>query len=81
MYNSDGKTSRRFIVTLLEYYIDDEEYQRLLVRVRMLKNISDVTKDTGKTEAELREEDPFLIGPNFYLSEPACPSLHGTAAS
>lgn len=72
MYNSDGKTRRRFIVTLLEYYIDDEEYPRLLVRVRMLKNISDVTKDTGKTEAaELREEDPFLIGPNFYLSEPA----------
>ena len=71
MYNGNGKTRRRFIVTLLEYYTNNEEYPRLLVRVRLLKNISDVKSETGKSEEQLREEDPFLIGPKFYLSEPA----------
>ncbi len=71
MYNGNGKTRRRFIVTLLEYYTDKKEYPRLLVRVRLLKNISDVKSETGKSEEQLREEDPFLIGPKFYLSEPA----------
>lgn len=70
MYNSDGKTRRRFIVTLLEHYTDDKEYPRLLVRVRLLKNLSDVAKDS-QAEAAIHEEDPFLIGPKFYLSEPA----------
>ena len=70
MYNGNGKTRRRFIVTLLEYYTDNEEYPRLLVRVRLLKNLSDVAKDS-QAEAAIREEDPFLIGPKFYLSEPA----------
>ena len=41
------------------------------MRVRLLKNISDVKSETGKSEEQLREEDPFLIGPKFYLSEPA----------
>ena len=59
------------MITVLEYYTSDEEKPRLLVRMRLLKNLADVIKETGKTEALLRAEDPFLDGPEFYYSEPA----------
>mgnify|MGYP001259451397 CR=1 FL=1 len=62
---------RRYMITVLEYYTSDEEKPRLLVRMRLLKNLADVIKETSKTEALLRAEDPFLDGPEFYYSEPA----------
>lgn len=65
------KERRRYMVTILEYYTSDEEKPRLLVRMRLLKNLADVIKETGETEADLRAVDPFLDGPEFYYSEPA----------
>jgi|GEM_PF-3985118 len=60
----------RFIITVLEYYDSDVNKNRLIVRVRMLKTLSMVMSETGKSELELRAEDPFLTGPQFYYSEP-----------
>ena len=62
---------RRYMITILEYYTTDEDRPRLLVRMRLLKNLADVISATGKTEAQLRAADPFLDGPEFYYSEPA----------
>ena len=62
---------RRYMLTILEYYTSSEEAPRLLVRMRLLKNLADVISETGKTEAQLRAADPFLDGPEFYYAEPA----------
>lgn len=64
------KQRRRFMITLVEYYTDADDYPHLLVRVKLLKDISDVVTSTN-TEEVLRKNDPYLIGPNFYSSEPA----------
>lgn len=62
---------RRYMVTILEYHTGDRENPRLLVRMRLLKNLSEAMKEYNMTEKELRAEDPFLCGPRFYYSEPA----------
>ena len=62
---------RRYMVTILEYHTGDRENPRLLVRMRLLKNLSEVVEESKKSERELRAEDPFLCGPKFYYSEPA----------
>ncbi|MDD7649803.1 PilW family protein [Cloacibacillus porcorum] len=63
---------RRYMVTILEYHTGDKENPRLLVRMRLLKNLSEVmAKYPMMSERELRAEDPFLCGPRFYYSEPA----------
>ena len=60
------------MVTILEYHTGDKENPRLLVRMRLLKNLSEVmAKYPMMSERELRAEDPFLCGPRFYYSEPA----------
>jgi hypothetical protein len=65
----------RFIITILEYYDSDEENNRIIVRARLLKTLKQVLEEkeaAGKStnETELRKTDPFLVGPDFYLSEP-----------
>ncbi|MCC8178187.1 MAG: type II secretion system GspH family protein [Cloacibacillus sp.] len=62
---------RRYMVTILEYHTGDKENPQLLVRMRLLKNLSKVMEESKKSERELRAEDPFLCGPRFYYSEPA----------
>lgn len=62
---------RRYMVTILEYHTGDKENPRLLVRMRLLKNLSEVIAESKLSEKELRAEDPFLCGPRFYYSEPA----------
>lgn len=67
---------RRYKVTILEYYTKQgsnktgNEYPRLIVRMQLLKNLAEVVTPT-LTEKQLRKEDPFLDGPEFYDSEPA----------
>lgn len=68
---SDMQPRRRYMVTILEYHTGKRENPRLLVRMRLLKNLSEVMKESKKSERELRAEDPFLCGPRFYYSEPA----------
>ncbi|ANZ44184.1 PilW family protein [Cloacibacillus porcorum] len=62
---------RRYMVTILEYHTGDEENPRLLVRMRLLKNLGEAMAEYKMTEKQLRAEDPFLCGPKFYYSEPA----------
>ncbi|WP_302795271.1 PulJ/GspJ family protein [Cloacibacillus evryensis] len=63
---------RRYMVTILEYHTGDKENPRLLVRMRLLKNLGEVMEEYPRlSEKELRAEDPFLCGPRFYYSEPA----------
>lgn len=70
---------RRYKITLLEYYTEGKKNKPcLIVRMQLLKNLSEVlaydngtTDVNGKNEKQLRLEDPFLDGPEFYYSEPA----------
>ena len=52
----------RLLITVLEYYIDDNSKPRFIIRGRLLKEKSD--------DPAILIDDPWCIGPDFFLSEP-----------
>lgn len=57
----------RILITILEYYVDNQTNPKYIFRVRILKNLSDFS-DTER--AVIKTRDPWFIGPDFYASEP-----------
>lgn len=56
------KERLRFMLTVLEYYINDKDRPHFIVRLKFLKE-EDISKKTDK--------DPWMTGDEFFNSEPA----------
>ena len=74
--NTYYHTRKRMLFTILEYYMytnDDsgKKEPHYIIRMRTLKNANDVfNRKTLSEQQEIRKKDPWLIGKDFYDSEP-----------